>query len=502
MALNLTESNKDYARFLPAISSIYTKFLSHNSAYNSKVTDDRVPDCFPHGLDSMDFLNEDKGLFSYKWGLYSAGHAVLDPVKSDISEAHVQKRDRSKVTLVGDSGGFQVAKGVLKFPWDKFKEPGGKCDEVRIKILKWLEHTADWSMILDVPSFSIHFDTGLKTFKECLGYTCHNNDFFMEWRTPGATKFLNVLQGNDLKTADQWYDAVKGYSDPKVYGEKAFEGWAMGGENMRWWYLILYRMIKLRDDGLLENKDWLHFLGTSHLQAAIQLTAIKRNLVKINPNLEVSFDSASAFMSVAKGLCYEHNSYKPKRFAFVMEAAKDNKNYVGMDEPYTTPFVNKEGKTVSMEQSIIMHPTADTYLKTSDICVRGTDFESKTSWDSLSYVLIMAHNVYQHITAVQEANRLGDARDFNKVPSNVIEFIDLTNEVFQSEKPMEVIDQHKGLLNELSVAKFTGAPRRNMMEDFHESGLVDHMPGPGKKIEKPASKELSSSTYTNLFEEA
>jgi hypothetical protein len=67
---------------------------------------------------------------------------------------------------------------------------------------------------------------------------------------------------------------------------------------------------------------------------------------------------------------------------------------------------------------------------------------------------------------------------------------------------MEVIDQHKGLLNELSVAKFTGAPRRNMMEDFHESGLVDHMPGPGKKIEKPASKELSSSTYTNLFEEA
>jgi hypothetical protein len=184
-----------------------------------------------------------------------------------------------------------------------------------------------------------------------------------------------------------------------------------------------------------------------------------------------------------------------------MEAAKDNKSYVGMDEPYTTPFVNKEGKTVSMEQSIIMHPTADTYLKTSDICVRGIDFESKTSWDSLSYVLIMAHNVYQHITAVQEANRLSDARDFSKVPSNVIEFVDLTNEVFQSEKPMDVINQHKRLLDELSVAKFSGAPRRNMMEDFHESGLVDYMPGPGRKLEKEPQKELTASTFGNLFEE-
>jgi len=172
-----------------------------------------------------------------------------------------------------------------------------------------------------------------------------------------------------------------------------------------------------------------------------------------------------------------------------------------MDEPFTTPFVNKEGKTVSMEQSIIMHPTADTYLKTSDICVRGTDFESKTSWDSLSYVLIMAHNAYQHITAVQTANELCDVRDFSKVPANAIEFVDVTNEVFQSEKPMEVLDKHKGLLNELSVAKFSGAPRRTLLEEFHESGLVDYMPGPGKKLEKPPARELEKNTFDDLFEE-
>jgi hypothetical protein len=33
----------------------------------------------------------------------------------------------------------------------------------------------------------------------------------------------------------------------------------------------------------------------------------------------------------------------------------------------------------------------------------------KTSWDSFSYALLMGHNVYMHLTAVQEANRRFDA---------------------------------------------------------------------------------------------
>ena len=34
--------------------------------------------------------------------------------------------------------------------------------------------------------------------------------------------------------------------------------------------------------------------------------------------------------------------------------------------------------------------------------------EGKTSWDSVSYVLMMAHNVYNHIRAVQIANDMND----------------------------------------------------------------------------------------------
>ena len=239
---NLTIKNKDYAVFLPAISFIYADLLSKNA---QEKYGDRVPKGLPKGLDSLKYLYEDKGMFNYKWSLYSAGHAKLDIAKSNEQEAFVQKRPRDKTIILGDSGGFQVAKGILKFDWENFLTPGHKNDDIRMQILRWLEHTADWSMCLDIPSFSVSLGIGVNTVRDCMAYTAYNNEWFMKHRIPGATKFLNVIQGNDIASADEWFDTMAPFSDPKIYGDKAFEGWAMGGEHMRWWKLILYRMIKM-----------------------------------------------------------------------------------------------------------------------------------------------------------------------------------------------------------------------------------------------------------------
>jgi hypothetical protein len=38
--------------------------------------------------------------------------------------------------------------------------------------------------------------------------------------------------------------------------------------------------------------------------------------------------------------------------------------------------------------------------------------EGKSSWDSFSYMLLMSHNVWMHLTAVQEANRRFDAGEY------------------------------------------------------------------------------------------
>ena len=67
-----------------------------------------------------------------------------------------------------------------------------------------------------------------------------------------------------------------------------------------------------------------------------------------------------------------------------------------------------------------IHPTfldspVSKQMKISDVCHYGPGDlnklgkEGKTSWDSFSYALMMCHNVWQHINAVQTANCLSQA---------------------------------------------------------------------------------------------
>ena len=56
----------------------------------------------------------------------------------------IQQRDRNNTIILGDSGGYQIGKGVLKFDWLNFEGPA--ASKVRDQIIEWLEATADWSM--------------------------------------------------------------------------------------------------------------------------------------------------------------------------------------------------------------------------------------------------------------------------------------------------------------------------------------------------------------------
>jgi len=103
-----------YAVFLPAISGFYATFVGKQRA--GPYVD---PARFPQGLvdmEQMNWLNSSKALFPYKWSLYSGGHANLDLTKDDASEYMV--RDREPGTfMLGDSGGFQIAKGLWEGDW-------------------------------------------------------------------------------------------------------------------------------------------------------------------------------------------------------------------------------------------------------------------------------------------------------------------------------------------------------------------------------------------------
>jgi hypothetical protein len=471
--VNLTPLQKDYAVYLPAISSFYSTYVA-KQRLEEFVPNARIPKGFDRGIEGMNFLNPEEGYFTYKYALYSAGHAQLDLNKSLVQESMIQQRDRANTMILGDSGGYQIGKGVLKFDWLNFE--GKEANKTRQQILEWLELTADWSMMLDVPTWAcdhIHSPkTGLKTFDDCLNKTRYNNEYFLTNRL-GNTKFLNVLQGSDWDTAEKWYNGVKDFSDNKVWGDKAAEGWAFGGANMCKMDITLKRLMTMRDEGMLTGKDWIHFLGTAQLDWSCYLTSIQRQLRKhVNENLTISFDCASPFIATAHGLVYTNAQHSPKRWSVIMDKAPDNKALAKSDIPF--PFESELGRRLIMEDICHYAPGMLNKIKK----------EGKTSWDSFSYALMMGHNVYCHIVAVQRAQELMDIEctrfkpDWRAwglegkkekelsdwVPRRILYFDRFINELFETktkEEAFAMIETAMPFLKSLEGARLRGGPDQN-----------------------------------------
>jgi len=442
MNTNLTAEQKDYAVFLPAVSGFYATFIGKQQS-TEYVETSRIPSNFTHGVESLNFLNPTQGQFQYKWCLYSAGHADLDINRDSPKEDMFRKRDRSTSWALGDSGGFQIGKGVWEGDW---KDPTcPKAQKKRESVLAWMDAYMDYGMILDIPAWVARSPkgqqaTGITTYEEACQATNINNEYFMKHRS-GACKFLNVLQGENHTEADDWYDRMKKFCDPKEYPDTHFNGWSMGGQNMCDIHLVLKRLVALRFDGLLEKgvHDFMHFLGTSKLEWATLLTDIQRAVRKHhNPNFTVTFDCASPFLATANGQVYcQVETEDRSKWVYRMVPSIDDKKLATDTTAFAEAFV-REGKHESFLDSPIT-----TGLQAKDVCIYAPGDlnkigkEGKTSWDSFSYAILMGHNVWMHINAVQEANRQYDA---GKIPNMLINetfdrimFRDIVEAVFSTD---------------------------------------------------------------------
>ena len=505
--VDLKKSQRDYAVFLPAISTFYSTFIGRQRS--SKYVDPtRVPATLSHGVESLNFFDPVKGIFYYPWALYSAGHAVLDLTKPAPKEAMFHDRLRDgKSWLLGDSGGFQIGKGVWEGEW---RDPNGpevqarmaeciakgieiiplldatgnprldkngnprttKIDHVKLyqaqidaaqlkrsQVLTWMDRLMDWGMVLDVPAWVCRSPagvkaTGISTYQEAVNATKYNNEYFIKHRN-GNCKFLNVLQGETHADAEDWYQQMKQYSDPKLYPNTHFNGWSMGGQNMCDVHLVLKRLVALRFDGLLETgvHDWMHFLGTSKLEWAVMLTDIQRAVRKYhNPNFTISFDCASPFLANANGLVYTYTRMIDReKWTYKMESSADDRKY--SQDTRAFGDVLRDDKIVEDFED----GPVSKLLKVNDVCiykpgdVNKNGKVSKTSWDSFSYALQMGHNVWAHINAVQRGNEtydkgiipnmLIDERFDSVVFRDIVEEVFSTNDRAQAEAAIEKWDK-------------------------------------------------------------
>jgi len=136
-----------------------------------------------------------------------------------------------------------------------------------------------------------------------------------------------------------------------------------------------------------------------------------------------------------------------------------------------------------------------------DLCYRGQGFigqhgkETKTSWDTLSYTLLQAHNVYQHMTAVQEANAKYEQGILPKMilhKFDDIKFGDIIDNIFalkDRQKSLDMIDRYSEFWMQIQSGSqgFSGKKTMNSNTKFRElfDGGNSVKAKPKKKV-KPA----------------
>ena len=536
-----------YAVFLPAISSFYANYVGRQrtSEYVEKA---RMPAGIPN-MEQLNWLNSQEGLFPYKWSLYSAGHANLDLSKFDAREDMVRNREADTVMLA-DSGGFQIAKGVWEGEWrdpnspevaakmadcvakgvelvpqldatgnpkldkkgnpkftkiDHVKNYQAKLDaaqKMREVVLKWQMGIATYGMTMDIPTWTFRDPkasaaSGITSYEDAVNATKYNNEYWINNRY-GDTKILNVLQGGNHDEAEHWYELMKGYCDPNLYPGKHFNGWGMGGQNMCDVDLVLQRLVHLIHDGLLETgiHDWMHFLGTSKLEWAVLLTDIQRAVRKYhNPNFTISFDCASPFLATANGQLYHNITLGHReKWSYNMSPTVDNKKYA-VDSRLFGDAVRQDGIHPTFEDSPIT-----SRLKISDVCyykpgdLNKIGKEGKTSWDSFSYALLMGHNVWTHIEAVQRANQAYDngvAPDMLVHPTNpdynIRKIIDEIFAAKDRQKSLQLIGHYRKIFERvIGTRGFTGHravnshSQYNALFEFEEEIIEDNELDQGK----------------------
>jgi hypothetical protein len=555
---DLTEKQSDYAVFLPAISGFYATFIGKQRVNNDYVDPARMPQGI-QDMEIMNWLNSQKALFPYRWSLYSGGHANLDLTKEDASEDMVRKREPGTFML-GDSGGFQIAKGLWEGEWrdptspevqqklkdlaaqgtttvtnnkgktvtvDPLKDYQKLLDAAQKKrdgVLKWLDGIADYGMILDIPTWVIHDKKasracGITTLEEAVAATKFNNLYFMQHRKGkknGGAKFLNVLQGDNHTSADEWYEEMKEFCDPNKYPDTHFDGWAMGGQNMCDIHLILKRLVTLRYDNLLQEgvHDWMHFLGTSKLEWAVLLTVIQRAVRKyVNPNFTISFDCASPFLATANGQVYHHIDLPHEgKWCYRMSPIVDDKKYATDSRSYRDAVL-QDNLIHYFDESPISK-----LCQIKDICVykpgdlNKNGKEGKTSWDSFSYALLMGHNVWMHIESVQRANREFDAGRYPYMMKHELDtgdgeyFADIVERIFSAPTKQAALDivnaekyaRSKGYWEQIIGTRgFKGEKTTNSNTQFN-----NHFELEGSiKVDKVKKQKAKPILLSKLFEE-
>ena len=189
-----------------------------------------------------------------------------------------------------------------------------------------------------------------------------------------------------------------------------------------------------------------------------------------------------------------------------MSSTADNKKYASDNRLFGD--VVRQDKAKANDPTTI-HPYFEdspisSRLKISDIChyapgmLNKIGKDGKTSWDSFSYALLMGHNVWMHIEAVQRANRVFDSGispDMMVHPFNpdldVAKIVDRIFAAQDRQKSLQIInDNAKVWERVIGTRGFTGKRAVNAHSQFNNLFDLTEETAPEEELDTAALDQL------------
>jgi hypothetical protein len=259
---------------------IYYPSLSAGSMVSAFKKDTKFTD----GTTMRFFSKEYPEEWRHPYFLITAGHHYK---KMDFRQ---QMGLDDEVLVFGDSGGFQIATGALK--WDS---------TIREKIFHWLEANSDVAANLDIPP-RVTFEN---RFQDSMDISFDNFKWF-EKHQSGKTKFLNVIQGTYSEEYNTWYHKFKDFD---------FNGWCIGGPKKLVDFMYVVALMLKEREFEKKHVEFIHLLGISKISDFFILSTLQKLLNELTDGrVQLSTDSSSPGQYPVYGTYLHSTNYKTQTF--------------------------------------------------------------------------------------------------------------------------------------------------------------------------------------------
>lgn len=259
---------------------IYYPSLSAGSMVSAFKKDSKFEDGTTMRFFGKDYPEE----WRHPYFLITAGHHYK---KMDFRQQIGLDDD---VLVFGDSGGFQIATGALK--WDS---------TIREKIFHWLEANSDVAANLDIPP-RVTFEN---RFQDSMDISFDNFKWF-EKHQSGKTKFLNVIQGTYNEEYNTWYHKFKDFD---------FNGWCIGGPKRLVDFMYVIALMLQEREFEKPHVQYIHLLGISKISDFFILSTLQKLLNDLTKGrVQLSTDSSSPGQYPVYGTYLHSGNYKTQTF--------------------------------------------------------------------------------------------------------------------------------------------------------------------------------------------